>query len=423
MLGTTQFGKGVSSRPGVIHGHSAGTVWRSQPGQASIRSSFEAILDCMTTAPGGGDNPSCIVIGAGVIGLGIAWELARVGWTVSVLERGPVSGRGTSAAAAGMLAAGVEASAPGPFLDLCRRSAALWDDWAAGIQDDSGVDCELERTGLLRVTSQPQMATAFEVRRAWQINQGMRVSELLSFDDLRREVRGISSTMVAGLMYPDEAHVHAHRVLEGLEGAGRGRGVQIETQVEIERVELTSDGVAAVARDGRSHLGDRLVVAAGPWSGRLLAELGVAAAVEPVRGQICAVRMPGGSLPRIVFGDGGYVLQKRSGVTLVGATEEQVGFEPWATLGAMGELAQVAQGLYPAAATAPLVHLWAGLRPHAPGGPLLGRVPKSDRILLATGHHRNGILLAPVTAALIKEALVSGVDPAELSPFSPARCG
>ncbi len=377
----------------------------------------------MTTPGGGPDQPSCIVIGAGVIGLGIAWELSRAGWTVRVLERGPVSGGGTSSAAAGMLAAGVEASAPGPFLDLCRRSAALWQRWAAEIQDDSGVDCELERTGLLRVTSQAQMATAFEVRRAWQINQGIRVSELLSFDDLRREVRGISSTLVAGLVYPDEAHVHAHRVLEGLDRAGRTHGVQIETDFEVHRVQLTPDGVAVLAKDGRRHGADRLVVAAGPWSGGFLAQLGVTAVVEPVRGQICAVEMPSGSLPRIVFGDHGYVLQKRSGITLVGATEERVGFEPWATLGATGELAQVAEGLFPAAGTAPLVHTWAGLRPHAPGGPLLGRVPQSDRVLLATGHHRNGILLAPATAVLIKEALVSGSDPADLLPFSPARCG
>jgi glycine oxidase len=126
-------------------------------------------------------------------------------------------------------------------------------------------------------------------------------------------------------------------------------------------------------------------------------------------------------LPRIVFGDHGYLLQKRSGLVLAGATEERVGFQSWTTLEGVLQVASAARRLLPSLAPARFAGSWAGLRPFARVGPLLGRTPAHPGVLLATGHYRNGVLLAPITAELITQAVVSGEDPPTLGPFSPRR--
>ncbi|MHB1500050.1 MAG: glycine oxidase ThiO [Candidatus Dormibacteria bacterium] len=374
----------------------------------------------MSATPTSQDRTQCLVVGAGVVGLAVAWELAKLDLAVTVLERQPECGSGAAAAAAGMLAAGVEAGAPGPFLDLCRLSSKMWRDWAEQLFQDSGVDCELQTSGLLRVTSSAESISDLEVRRAWQLTQGIEVSQLLTLDQLRQEVAGVSGTVVAGLLYPDEAHVHSHRVTQALELAARRLGVRIETGVEVAAVTVDRDRVRA-RTPGQDFEADFAVIAAGSWSGGLLAELGVRIGVDPIRGQIAAVRLPPGRLPRIVFGDRGYVLQKRGGLVLIGATEEVAGFDSWVTLAGLERLSQIASNLLPAAGEAAVAHSWAGLRPQSAGGPLLGRVPASDRVLVATGHHRNGVLLAPASAALLGRALLAGADSAELAPFSPRR--
>ena len=376
------------------------------------------MLESVTASPAIQDRAHCLIVGAGVVGLALAWELSKQGLAVTVLEREPECGQGASAAAAGMLAAGVEANAPGPFLDLCRRSSRMWRSWAEELRSDSGVDCELETCGLLRVTTRPESISDLEVRRAWQLTQGINVSDLLSLDQLRAEVPGVSAMVAAGLLYPDEAHVHSHRVTQALELAARRHGARIETGVEVTSLKAEGDRVRATV-PGRDLEGDLAVIAAGSWSGNLLAGLGVEASVEPIRGQIAAVCGAPGALPRIVFGDRGYVLQKRSGQVLVGATEEAAGFDAWPTLSGMERLSEIAAELIPALTGARFSNSWAGLRPHSAAGPLLGRVPTTDRVLRATGHHRNGILLAPVTADLLGRAVLTGTDPPELAAFSP----
>jgi len=372
-------------------------------------------------AEGSASGQDCLVIGGGVIGLGVAWELSRLGLGVTLVERHHRCGRATSAAAAGMLAAGVEAGSPGPFFELCRASSELWKGWADSLQEASSVDCEYDRCGLVRVTCSAERLPVLEARRDWQRSQGIAVSETLSPERLREEAPGMSSDVVAGLLYPSEGQVHSHRVVEALEVACRRAGVQVKTSFEVAGLSVQGDRPVVIGTDGGRLHADHVVVAAGPWSGSWLAPLGVSVVVEPVRGQIAAIVQPPASIPRIVFGDHGYIVQKRSGLTLVGATEEKVGFSSWQTLAALSQLSQVAQELLPGVASAPFSHSWAGLRPYAHGGPLLGRTPATKRVLLATGHYRNGILLAPVTAKLMARAVVEGEDPPELMPFSPGR--
>lgn len=362
----------------------------------------------------------CAVVGGGVVGLSVALEVARGGARVAVFERGQRTGMGTSSAAAGMLAAAAESRAPGAFFELCLRSAESWPRWAERLREESGIDCELEASGLVRVTNSAEGATDLEVRRTWQRTNGVEVSEVLNLDALRAEVPGLGPEVVAGLVYPDVGHVHSHRVMEALAEACRRSGVEINTGREVTAI-IPEDSRVRAGGDGFEIETQHLVLAAGPWGGGLLASLGLPLQVEPVRGQMLAVRPPGRLLPRIVFGDGGYVLQKRSGLVLMGATEELAGFELRTTLEGVAAVAERGRRLIPELGSAEFVASWAGLRPMVEGGPLIGGLPDHPRVLLALGHHRNGILLAPETARLVAASIQAGSDDPGLSPFSPRR--
>ncbi len=357
------------------------------------------------------------------MGLAVAADLAQHGARVTVVERGRRCGEQASAAAAGMLAEGAEATEQGPFQDLCRRSRELWPDWAEELHRRSGIDCELDRVGLVRVTTTESGRALLERQSALQRSQGIEVSDLLQLDQLRQLVPALGPLVLAGLHYPGDWHVHSHRVVEALVATCWALGVVLETEVEVSSVAGGSTGAGLELVGGARRDADYVVVCAGSWSGSLWAPRASAVLeVEPIRGQIVAVDPGRFLLPKIVFGDSGYLLQKRSGLVLLGTTQERAGYQPWPTLEGVLSVSASAQELIPEVAQARLAHVWAGLRPHAPDGlPLLGRLEPRGRVVLATAHYRNGILLAPVTAELIGRAILEGDDPAELQPFSPRR--
>ena len=366
-----------------------------------------------------GDAPlDCLVIGAGVIGLAVAREVARTGRSVALWERRSEPGAEATAAAAGMLAAAAEAHSPGPFFDLARRSADLWAGWAEQLLEESGVDVEYQDSGLLRVTTSSEVAGDLEIRRAWQLAQGLQVSELLGLEELRQVVPQLGPEVVAGLHYPGVAHVHSHRVAEALALAGSRAGVQLRLSTEVTGVRPRGE-LLEVSSGAERQLAERVVVATGSWGEQLLRGLGVNLSPEPVRGQMLALRPRGRPLPEIVFGDLGYVLQKRSGLVLVGATEERVGYLAETTLEGVARLAAMARSLIPDLGPAAFAGAWAGLRPFLESGPVLGPLPQDPRVILALGHFRNGILLAPVTAQLVGEVVAGALEPEGLLAFSP----
>lgn len=356
-----------------------------------------------------------------MIGLAVAVTLARGGASVTVVELGERCGRGASGAAAGMLAEGAEVKEAGPFLELCRSSRALWTSWADELLATTGVDCELEATGLVRVTTSEDGLPGLLRQRGWQLNHGFDVSPLLDRAQLAQLVPGLGTAAQAGLYYPGDGHVHSHRVIDALVAAAALLGVLIETGLEVTAIEPRPSGARLSLGGGRVLDADYVVVCAGSWSGRLLGTRSSdGQAVEPVRGQVVALEPGRLLLPRIVFGDRGYLLQKRSGLVLVGSTEERVGFQPWPTAAGVAELTAAAAELMPELAQARFASAWAGLRPHSAGGrPLLGRLEAKGQILVATGHHRNGVLLAPITGQLIARSIFEGADPKELAAFSP----
>lgn len=353
--------------------------------------------------------------------MAVAVSLARRGAEVRVLERGRVCGEGASGAAAGMLAEGAEATEPGPFQELCQSSRELWPNWAEELQRTTGVDCELVRTGLVRVTATAEGARKLELQASWRRSQGVEVSEVMEPSQLRRLVPGLGPTVLAGLHYLNDWHVHSHRVVEALVTACAAQGVAIETETEVAAIEARAVRPRVSLADARTAGADFVVVCAGSWSGQLLG-LAPEMRVEPVRGQIVAIDPGRQLLPVILFGDHGYLLQKRSGLLLAGTTEEHVGYQPWPTLDGVQLVAVSAVELLPELARARFAGAWAGLRPHATDGwPLLGRTESGGKVLLATAHYRNGVLLAPITGELIARAVFEGTDPPELAAFSPRR--
>jgi glycine oxidase len=379
----------------------------------------DRILDPMSSR----EQPECLVVGAGVVGLSVALSLARRGAKVRILERGPKCGQAASAAAAGMLAEGAEVSAEGPFQRLCRQGRALWPDWAAELLADTGVDCELERSGLLRVTNSPEVSQRLISSRGWQLNHGVEVSEPLNLAELRKVLPGLGGSVVAGFRYPGDWHVHSHRVVDALVAACRVHGVEIETDTEATLLETGSGRPRIKLNDDRGLEADYVVICAGSWSGGILsAALKMECPIEPIRGQIVALDPGRPLLSLILYGDDGYLLQKRSGLVLVGTTEEHVGYRPWPTAEGIELLTRMACELLPELAEARFAYAWAGLRPHAADGlPLLGRLETGGRVLVATAHYRNGVLLAPITGELIARAVLEGADPPDLAAFSPER--
>ena len=368
-------------------------------------------------------RPECLVVGAGVVGLAVADALVRRGARVGILERGARCGEEASAAAAGMLAGGAEATGADPFQDLCRASRQLWPGWAAELERESGLDCELELTGLVRVTASEEVALELERKSAWQRDHGVEVSPLLDAPQLAQLVPGLGSSVLAGLHYPTDGHIHSHRLTAALVAACTRQGVAIETDTEVVAIDIRASRPRLSLSGGRELEADYVVVSAGSWSGALIPPSAAGQlSVEPVRGQMVALDPGRQVLPVIVFGDHGYLLQKRSGLVLAGATEERVGYQSWPTAEGVGRLVTAAIDLMPQLSQSRFAYAWAGLRPHsADGWPLLGRTEVGGRVLLATAHYRNGVLLAPVTAELIARAVFEGSDPPELGPFSPGR--
>ena len=325
------------------------------------------------------------IVGGGLIGLASALELSRRGLRVCVVDRGDPGQ--ASRAAAGILGPQSEAHAASPMLELCSASYALYPQFVAPLGEVGFRAC-----GTLHLAFSEDDERALLQQSGWQVAQGLRVEE-----------RARAGTRLA-LFFPDEGQVDNRKLLAALREACARGGVQLLADeaiaLEKERVILKRADIAARA----------VVLCGGSWSGRL-AKL----SVRPVRGQMLAVEAT--PPPCVIFGAGGYAVP-RGDRTLIGATMEEAGFDAATTQAGRAFLASVAAKLLPGA-HAVLDH-WAGLRPATPdGAPLLGRLP--DGVVVATGHHRNGVLLTPISARIVAALVLGETPPVDLAPFDPLR--
>jgi glycine oxidase len=340
-----------------------------------------------------------LILGGGLMGLTIAHGLARRGEAVVVLSRRRPEAAGF--VAAGMLAPHAEGLS-GPLLALGQASQALIPRWVDQIEADSGLPCGLRLTGIVVPFANSAEREAFPTAP---------FGESLERAALEREVPGIGPDWRTGLLFSQDGQIDNRRCLmRALEAACVRRGVAFEEGSEVLEL-LTSagsgndlEGVRVRRSDGEvSRLPcRRAVLACGAWTARLLPQL----PVRPVKGQMLSLQGPRGALGRVLFGPGTYLVPREDGLVVVGATSEpEAGFSGGLTPAGQRQLERGVAALLPEARAWPPMERWWGFRPCAPdAGPLLGAGPMPG-LWLATGHHRNGVLLAAITAEILVQAL------------------
>ena len=364
--------------------------------------------------------PDVIVVGAGLIGLGIAYELAKRDVSVTVYDRDEPA-RAASWAGAGMLAPFSEATPDAALLELCRDSLALYPEFVAELRERSGVDARFRCDGTLHVALDrarlAELAAQADMFRA----NGGDVSMFDREDALAREPL-LAKDLAGALFVANEAQVDNRRLGRALLAACESLGVRF-ARVEQLAIECDARRVRGVRTAHGFATAATVINAAGAWAGELPGVPESARMrVRPVAGQMLAIALPRAAMRALVWLGHRYLVPRDDGRLLVGATVEEGGFEARVTAAGMHDLLDAALAVAPSLASFAVVETWAGLRPGSHDGrPYLGATPL-DGYIAACGHYRNGILLAPVTARAIAALVIDGTAE-QLAPFAPMRGG
>jgi glycine oxidase len=362
--------------------------------------------------------PDVAIAGAGLIGLAIAFELAGRGAVVRVYDRGEPA-RAASWAGAGMLAPYTESARDDALLDLCVASLVEYPSFVERVREAGGVDPHLRLNGIVHAAFDGEQRTTLERQGNWLTRRGV-ACELLDRTQAIALEPWLGSHASGALLVGCEGHVDNRRLGRALVAACRECGVVIDTVASV-AVECDARRVLGMRTDFGFTPAGAVVNAAGAWAGRLQGVPPAALpAVEPRKGQMLALQVPAGFISRATWLPGAYVVPRDDGRLLVGATDERAGFDERVTAGGLRSILDAALDAAPALAGFSVVETWAGLRPGTPDGrPYIGATPLAG-LFVAAGHYRNGILLAPVTARLVCEA-VMGTAEAELEAFSLER--
>jgi glycine oxidase len=353
-----------------------------------------------------------IVIGGGVIGLAIARQLAGRK-SVLLLDRGS-TGQGTSRAAAGMLTPLSEADDQGPFFQLSRASHAMYDAFVRNLEDETNLDCAYSKEGLLNLASTEASAAALRYRYEWQKKAGFEV-ELLSGDAVHKFEPLVTAPITAAVFIPGDRSVAPRRLVNALRESCFKRGVEMRLGVRVEAICPNAVRVGHVTLEA-AHI----IVASGVWSAEF-SGLNPPIPVYPRKGQILSLGMPAGAFRHMIRWGSSYFVPRPTGELIVGATNEDAGFDMSNTPAGLGHLLNEAQQISSHAGHYPILEMWSGLRPATPDGlPILGpsAVPG---VWYATGHYRNGVLLAPITALIMRELIENGKASHPIEPYAPSR--
>src|SRR5262249_10593149 len=362
-----------------------------------------------------------IVVGAGIVGCAVAYELARRGASVEIVDERPV-GMGATQASAGVLAPFIEAR-DGPMLDLTVRSLGMYDDFMTRVLADAGVMVAYRRTGTIDVATNDAELRALRATADTLQRRGV-TALLLDASLTRAEEPQLGDGAAGGLLIETHGFVAAADLARALVQAARRHGAQLIDSSRVRRI-LQRDGDVVVETDRGSLSGDAVVVAARSWAGEIGVE-GIAARgpVRPVRGQLRALGWKGPPLRRVTWSSRCYLVPWDDGTLLVGATVEEAGFDERATVAGVRDLLEAVSDLVPHAWSAAFRGVRVGLRPATLDSlPVIGASPVLPNLMYATGHYRNGVLLAPLTAQLVADAMLENkIDPL-LAALSPSRFG
>jgi glycine oxidase len=362
-----------------------------------------------------------LVIGGGIIGGSIAWELARRGLKPLVLDR-QEAGREASWAAAGMLQTAPENADGIPLVPLARASLALYPEFVTAIEGDSGRAVGLRRTGAMEIFFSSDAARELSTFVALHHGLGL-AAEALPLDEAREMEPALSRYAQAAALLPEECALDSRALTDAVLAAAIARGAEVRAGAEVESLVISGARVEGVAAGGQRIRAAQVVLAAGAFSSRLEAARRYAP-TRPVRGQMVALRSSAPPIERVLRSSRGYVVPRddaRPQRLVAGSTMENAGYEKRVTPEGVARVLEAAQEIVPDLDCAEIVETWCGLRPDTPDHlPIIGPTD-IDGLTIATGHFRNGILLAPITARLIADWITERRATFDWEIFSPLR--
>jgi glycine oxidase len=362
------------------------------------------------------------VVGAGVIGYAVAFELSSRGAEVVLLDPAG-AGQGATLASAGMLAPYIEGHSD-DLLHLGLRSLDQYDGFLARVRADSGRAVESRRCGTLQIARSREEADALEDDAYRLAARGCVSHTFVDADEARRLEPALAADVIAGLIVPEHGYVRVARLMEALQEAVERRGGRVR---EGRADALEANGTVRIRTATETIECDAAVLAAGSWSGGIALHGGVLP-VRPVRGQLVHLKFATQPLSHIVWGGGGhgggYIVPWEDGSALVGATVEETGFDARVTAAGIRQLLENAVAMLPAASEATFVAARAGLRPATPDElPIIGPSSTMRGVYYATGHYRNGVLLAPLTASIVADLVLDHRECPENAAVHPGRFG
>lgn len=349
-----------------------------------------------------------LIIGAGVIGLSIARALHKRGFgSITVLDRSQ-PGREASFAAAGMLAPQAEADRADDFFRLCQDSNRMYPDFAGELLEETGIDIEFDDEGTLYLAFTEHDLVELNRRWEWQRSAGLSV-EKLSAEETRRLEPFVSADALGSLFFPEDRQVENRLLVRSLLTYAARNCINVTGGSEAEELVLSS-GRAGGTRcsNGEFFEAETVIVAAGAWTSRLKG-LGIGSGVpeiRPVRGQMLSFRASEQLFRKVIYSARGYIVPRRHGRILAGATSEDVGFADRVTDDGIDSVLSNAIEISPRLANQSVDESWSGLRPYCDGGrPFIGPVSGCEGLYAAVGHYRNGILLAPITGEIVGDMI------------------
>ena len=365
-------------------------------------------------------NPDVLVIGGGIIGLLSAYECAKAGMSVVLLEKHRL-GYGASGNSAAMIEFGLDFHRGEPFNSLSLASVRLFPGLHAELKSLTGIDFEYGASGILELALSADDVSPLQ-EQVHALQAAGFAARWLAPAEIREAYPEIGADTLGAALFSEDGQVDGSKFVMAAARAAERKGARIIENAGSPAIERTADGLTVTARE-TTYRPRALVVAAGAWTDEVLAPLGVRLGVEPVRGQLLVLETAVSPVPLPVYTKGGrYVTPKRGGFTLAGTTVEHAGFDLSTTEDARRDIAALATSLVPALRTAPQRGQTAGLRPRSPDElPIIGFLPDDPNVFVATGHFRNGVMLAPVTARAVAAAVRRERSPIDLAPFSPTR--
>jgi glycine oxidase len=367
-----------------------------------------------------------IIVGGGLIGGSLAFELSSEKLRVAVLDRQD-PGREASWAAAGMLAPGPDSPESSALVPLGKESLRIYPEFIAAIEQTSGKSTDFTHNGTFEVFRGSQREAARDEMVAEFQRLGL-AAEAMSLDVARKQEPSLGTGAGAVAWLPDEATVDPRLLVEAVLAAAKTRGAEIHTHSAVDALLYGGDRCVGVIAGGQKIAAKHVVVAAGSFCGAIESgareshpRLSQYAPVHPVRGQMLALRSETVKLKKVLRSQRGYLVPRRDGRLIAGSTLEDAGFVKQVTPQGVRQILDAALELAPALADAKIVEEWSGLRPDTPDHlPIIGPTD-IEGLWLATGHYRNGILLAPATARIMRDWIVTGKSNFDAKAFSPLR--